>query len=121
MWTRLSSASDDGVAYCGSKIQTMKWTFGLGDPRRNVDMMTAVSVGQEMPTVFSWSLSRGLNLGVEGLAYEVWAETLDLYVQKNGSLYFAFVLSLKMCLEVSLEIVHCWLSSPVIVLVSTFP
>lgn len=66
-----------------------------------------MSVGQGMPRAFSWSLSRELNLGVGDLVCVASAETWDLYAQKNGSLYFAFVLNLKTCLEVSSGTVHC--------------
>jgi hypothetical protein len=70
-------------------------------------MRIAVSVGRGMLRAFSWSLSRGSNLGVGDLACVVLAETWDSYVQKNGSLYFAFVLNLKTYLEVFSGIVHC--------------
>jgi hypothetical protein len=53
MWTRLSSASGGGVAYCGSKIQMTKWTFALGDRQKNDGMRIVVLVGQETLRVFS--------------------------------------------------------------------
>ena len=93
--------------HCLFQTQVAGGRLNLQLYQRSADYFLGVPFNIASYALLTHMLAQQADLEVGDLVCVASAETWDLYAQKNGSLYFAFVLNLKTCLEVSSGTVHC--------------